>query len=140
MKSLLLALLMVPVLAFGQAGVKLEKLVTRERYEFGKVEVMEKVPDGIYIRYESAAAAGGADTFLANGPTITKIPYESLSEADKRKLGGFTAPEARRYRKAMAEKEDAGEIHPLEEGEEFFAYDPKKERELVRGSGKAKEK
>ncbi|MCW1886207.1 hypothetical protein OKA04_15825 [Luteolibacter flavescens] len=109
---------------------KLAKLETRERYTFIEVQILEKVPDGVYIRHKEGVPPRGVESLLKYGG-LSFIPYESLPDAVRKQMGGFTAPEARKFREKKAEADKVGDRHILTEHKDFIAYDPKGDRNFA---------
>ena len=119
---------------------KLPRLETKERYVFTNVEILEKLPDGLYIRVGNltppkTARVGDGDesvpTFIVPGGT-TLVPYESLPAALIKQIGGFNAGEARKAREARKEDwKQGGQEFSLGYGREgdnrFAPYDPKED-------------
>jgi hypothetical protein len=151
-KALLLVLLCVSPLAMAQypfakqvgleipaAGRHFEQLETKESYIFTGVDVLEKLPDGIYIRLKDVTTPATKSkkgkvvergTFLLAGGT-TFLPYESLPVAAQKKLGGFKAGDASAARaqraKDRAEKKPVRFVAAGDADEKFVPYAPKEE-------------
>ncbi|MCW1926272.1 hypothetical protein OKA05_27205 [Luteolibacter arcticus] len=110
---------------------KYPKLETKERYTFVDVQVLEKVPDGIYIRHKEGKAPAKTTFTLLQYGGLTFLPYESLPDAVRKELGGFPAPEARKFREKREADDKEGNRHPLTGKQGFIAYDPVRDRKPI---------
>ncbi len=91
-------------------GKKLDSLTTKKGRTYEKVEVREVTPSGIKILHDSGTAT---------------VPFEDLSEALQKELGGFDAKAAEEHRQkqdaALREHEDAIEQELAKQGGEGAA-------------------